>query len=473
MQKDFIKNIFSLLFINVLVKVLYIIFIDAEVQNRLGDSEYGIYFSLFNFCFLFQIILDLGIQNYNSKNIAQNRTSVETYFSYVLSTKLLLVFAFAVSLFIGAFILDYPPFYFKVITGIVIMMIVQSFFVYLRTHFSALGHFHIESRLSALDKMLMFMIIGYMLYVEREISVMRFISGQIVALSIALLITGFLLNKKFKLRLNFSLTRSNEIIKASFPYAIVLLVMTIYTRMDGVMLERMIDDNAISAGIYGAAYRLLDASNMVGYLFAMLLLPMFSNLISEHKNVMPLIEDATGLLVTLSTGLTVVCWFYGADIMSFMYVDITPTHVSCFKILMVSFWAISISYIYGALILSDGRLKTLNLVLLSGVFVNFSLNIWLIPQQGATGAAIATLITQWYVLVWQFALAVKQLKLHFRFDYTIKLISQIAIFIILGYLISEYLTYNWVVETLLFAGLGLITSILLGFFRLSTILGPK
>ena len=57
--------------LNLLVKPVAIFGIDATVQNRVGAEAYGIYFSLLNFSILFNILLDFGINNFTTKNIAQ------------------------------------------------------------------------------------------------------------------------------------------------------------------------------------------------------------------------------------------------------------------------------------------------------------------------------------------------------------------------------------------------------------------
>ena len=80
MQNRFIKNIIFLLFLNLLVKPFWILGIDREVQNLLGDSSYGIYQSIFNFSYLFYILLDLGITNFNSRNIAQDPKMLSKHF---------------------------------------------------------------------------------------------------------------------------------------------------------------------------------------------------------------------------------------------------------------------------------------------------------------------------------------------------------------------------------------------------------
>ena len=56
MQKKFLTNLGFLLLVNLLIKPFYILGIDAEVQNAASGGEYGLYFALFNFTFLFNIL---------------------------------------------------------------------------------------------------------------------------------------------------------------------------------------------------------------------------------------------------------------------------------------------------------------------------------------------------------------------------------------------------------------------------------
>ena len=72
MNSRFLKNIIFLLFINLLVKPFWILGVDRTVQNLVGDANYGTYLAIFNFSYLFYIILDIGLTNFNSKNIASS-----------------------------------------------------------------------------------------------------------------------------------------------------------------------------------------------------------------------------------------------------------------------------------------------------------------------------------------------------------------------------------------------------------------
>ena len=72
MRKKFIINLAFLLLLNLLIKPFWIFGVERSVQNIVGSAEFGFYFSLFNFSLLLNIILDLGITNFNNRNISQN-----------------------------------------------------------------------------------------------------------------------------------------------------------------------------------------------------------------------------------------------------------------------------------------------------------------------------------------------------------------------------------------------------------------
>lgn len=93
MQKKFLSNLFLLVVLNLLIKPFFILGIDAEVQNRVGEIEYGNYFALLNFSFLLNILLDLGITNYNTRNIAQHPQLIEKHFSKIFWLRMVLFFS--------------------------------------------------------------------------------------------------------------------------------------------------------------------------------------------------------------------------------------------------------------------------------------------------------------------------------------------------------------------------------------------
>src|SRR5215510_14892819 len=105
MQKVFFRNLIFLVALNILIKPLWILGIDRTVQNVVGSSYYGIYFVLFNFSMLTQILLDIGISNYNNRYLARNESELIGHLSNIFSIKILLAIIYiSITLLLGLLI---------------------------------------------------------------------------------------------------------------------------------------------------------------------------------------------------------------------------------------------------------------------------------------------------------------------------------------------------------------------------------
>jgi len=349
------------------------------------------------------------------------------------------------------------------------ILVLTSFLSYLRSHFSALGKYSHEAWLSGLDKLLMIVVLGYFLFIKNEISIHLFIGGQIIALLISCLVFIFYLRGIFALSIRFSLKETLALIKKTIPYALVLLLMTLYTRLDGVMLERLLDDNAYSAGVYARSFRLLDAANMIAILFATLMLPMFSKLMNDRIQLKSLVEEVSRLLFVVCLMVCMVSWFYAKDIMDFIYINNTSEHYLVFKFLLLSFFAMGMSNIFGCLFLASQKLKQINILFFVGILMNLSLNYILIPERGAYGAVVATLVTQFFVFIGQAVLAIQVFKLKFHYSTLMgfALISVASFFIFKTF--NIYIHWSWMIALLMISFLMLVLAFFFLFLRFSVV----
>ena len=78
------------------MKPFWIFGIDRTVQNVVGADQYGFYFSLFSFSLLLNILLDVGITNFNNRAIAQEPSLISEYFSNIIVLKFLLGIVYAI-----------------------------------------------------------------------------------------------------------------------------------------------------------------------------------------------------------------------------------------------------------------------------------------------------------------------------------------------------------------------------------------
>ena len=416
MKRKFIWNLFLVIILNLLIKPFYILGIDAEVINRVGASVYGNYFALINFSFLLNIILDLGITNYNVKNIAQHHQLLDKHFSGIITLRILLVILYLVATFLIGLCIGYEWVQFKILFLLAINQALVAFILYIRSNLAGLHLFVQDSLISILDRILLIIICSVLLWgglFDTPFQIEWFVYAQTIAYLITLLLCFLLVVRQtatFKFTWNkvFAIL----ILKKSLPYALLILLMTIYYRIDSIMLERLIDDNSTQAGIYAQAYRFFEASNMLAYLFAALLLPIFSRMLKAGESVYELVGFSFKILMGFALILSVFCCFFSYEIMDFRYTNYVMESSSVFTILMVCFICVSSTYIYGTLLTANGNLFYLNIVAGFGVVFNIILNIILIQKYQAFGSALASLATQFLTGVAQIFLCIYIFKLN-------------------------------------------------------------
>ena len=402
MNKEFFKNILFLIAVNLLIKPLYIFGIDRTVQNRVGESVYGVYAALFSFAFLLQIVNDFGVQNFNSREIAQNRHLLTRYLSGILSLKIILSVVYLIVLLAAAFIVRYDKSQFSMILSLGLYNILLSLNIYLRSNVASLGLYRMNSFLSVFDRLLLLFICPILLWVEpfrSSFQIEWFVHAQNFSLIINILIAFSVCYRRVEwFRISFNRPFLVSILRGAMPYALAIFLMTIYTRTDMVMLERMLVDGDRQAGIYISGYRLLDAVNVLGILFAGLLLPMLSRQIKEGESVTALLRFSFKLIMVAALTCAGTVWFFRADIMQLLYREATPFSGDVLGILMCSFVAISGTYIYSTLIGAAGAVNRMNRTFIIAFVLNIVLNIVLIPSYKALGAAYSTFFTQFFVL---------------------------------------------------------------------------
>jgi len=466
-KRKFITNLALLLLLNFLVKPFWVLGIDRTVQNVVGAEAYGFYFSLFSFSLLLNMILDIGITNFNSRNIARNQHLLSKYLSNIVSFKFLLaIIYFAVSI-VTAWLLGYNPAQMKMLFLLIFNQFIASFILYFRSNLSGLHLFKTDSILSVLDRFLMILICGILLWGGVTSSPFRiewFVYAQTAAYLLTALVSFMInLTKADFFKPRFDLHNFLDILKQSYPFALLSLFMVFYYRVDGVMLERLLPNGKFHVGLYAQGYRILDAAAMVGFLFAGLLLPIFSRMIKQKENVESLTQISFLLLIVPTAIVSFSCIFYKSEIMDLLYKSHVDASADILAILMVGYAGISTSYIFGTLLTANGNLKEMNRLAGISVLVNVVLNFVLIPKYFALGSAIASMITQLVTALVHVLMVYRKLAFSFNGRLIVRLLIFFAVLIPLGLLIKNF-PFPWYVGALLFVLTGLLFSFILRLF---------
>lgn len=420
LRRAFITNILLLVFVNLLIKPFFIFGIDLTVQNRAEPGAYGLYFALLNWTYLFQIINDFGLQNYNTRHVSSHPHLLEKYFPNLLIIKILLsIVYFFVALLAARFAGGYDYGALWLLAVLLANQVMVQIILFLRSSIAGLGFYRTDSLLSSLDKLLMLIFCGAALWWHGQTQagtafpVMWFALAQTLALVCTVAVVYGVLWSKSSLPLKPQLLTNLKtgwpvirlLFRKSLPFAIVILLMSAYTRLDGILLERLLSDGAYHADVFAGGYRLLDALNMFGYLFASLLLPMFTRLIAKREPVWPLTLTGFQLIWVGSFTACVAIMSNSHDLIALMFPEKTDHfyRVEVCNVLIWCFLAVCVTYIFSTLLTAGEHLKAMNRIFVVGLLIDLVLDLTLIPHFQALGAAIAALSTQAFValgMVW-------------------------------------------------------------------------
>ena len=454
MKKKFVSNLLLVLILNVIIKPFYILGIDAEVLKLTEQNDpgsYGTYFSLLSLSFIFNIILDMGVNTFNTRNIAQNSQLIQKHFSGIFTLKIFLSIIYLIVIIVFGIIFSYSIDNLKWLIIIGLNQILIAFILFIRSNLSALLMFSQDSFLSVTDRLLLIFFCGYFLWAKSTnqiVSIEFFILSQTLAYMITASVGFFMLYQKtryfrFKWDLPFFLT----IIKKSLPYALLIFLMSIYYYSDVVMIERIRGN--VEAATYAHGYRFFMAFNMLGVLFAGLLLPIFSKLIKQNKEINSITWVAFKLIFLSSLIIAISIWFNKEEIIHWRYkISGVSLHNSSttFGWLIISFIAVSFNYVFGTLLTAYGRLKPMNIIALFGVTVNVVLNIILIPNYGSIGAAFASMITQFFTLFAQLYLCYKFFLKNLKVSSYLPLIYFLLIFLLIIIYQESIEVFNWKIK---------------------------
>ena len=191
------------------------------------------------------------------------------------------------------------------------------------------------------------------------------------------------------------------------------------------MLERLQGANgAMETGIYAQGYRIMESLNNIGYLFAGILLPLFTYRITQKIEIKTLLKSGVSIIFSVSISIIVCLFKYKLDIMQLLY-NTSNVYYSAevFGYLLLNFFPVAILYVIGTLLTANQNFKLMIYTLVIAVVINISLNFYLITNFGAKGAGQATLITQLFMLVCYMVYCIRIFKIKLNVMYLLQLIA--------------------------------------------------
>ena len=468
--KKFINQVSLLIILNLIVKLIWVFFIERNIQIKVGFAEYGLYYSIFNFTLVLSVIADPGLSNFMVKTMA-NSHQKDHRFDF-LFIKLALSAVYLAFTLITAYLLNYTSYLLLLV--LIGYQVLWSFLIYLRSYLKVNQLFYLDAVFSVLDKLLLVLALFPVLAFADDFiwSTIFYAICQLVTLLISVLVCAIVLHKnKIGIFKTYGLKLDFTLIKPLIPFAIFAFLVLAHQKIDSVMLEKLALNGPLENGIYGAAYRFLDAATMVPILFATFLYPLLVNLISEQKMFDNLVNNSMKLLGAFSIIISIGAWFYRGQLMKLFYGEAFNQNLALvFGLLMFTVIFQTVYYVYSSVFTANNNLKLLSYISVFGLVLNIVLNVILIPIYSALGAAISNLTSFGFMgLVYVFAYSQ---YFHYKPNYTnwFKLFL-LATLMCLTAIFLNYLLLNWLFSLMLLLIAGLAISLILKLIHVKDLRG--
>lgn len=190
----------------------------------------------------------------------------------------------------------------------------------------------------------------------------------------------------------FDLNKAKEFINKSWKLILSFIFVTIYLKIDQVMLGWMIDDREV--GIYSVAVRLSELWYFVPIAIISTITPELINTRKESYKLYTIkLQKLYDVLFVIAITMVLLISFFSEQVITTLYGD---AYFQSASILVVHIWAgifISMRNLFSRWIIMENLLILSLYTEIFGALLNVGLNFIFIPQYGAFGAAITTLIS--------------------------------------------------------------------------------
>ncbi len=195
-------------------------------------------------------------------------------------------------------------------------------------------------------------------------------------------------------KLSFSIARGKEMLGRSYHYIIAGAMVSIYGQTDKLMLKQMLDK--ASVGYYTTATTICG---MWTFVLAAIIDSMYPTIISAHKeedkkDFLRLNKQLYAIVFYVSVGVSLLFCFCGDFAVGLLYGEKYAPAAAPLKVIT---WYTAFSYLgtaRNAWIVCEHKQHMLKYIYIVAAVTNVILNAVLIPIAGATGAAVASLVTQ-------------------------------------------------------------------------------
>lgn len=380
--------------------VLLVFFLQARgmAAHSGGSDDYGRFTLLVFMAALTSFVVDLGFRPLFIREAAQKPELLSPYLNRILSLKLVMA-APALLILLAATRVLLPGYEYAVLATLALLL-GASFSNQMRATFYAVGALHHEF-ISTIAETLV-LLGGTVAAVALRLDFTAYLWAYAASYGFTIVYAAAVTARAFghRFRFDLDLRRLFEMGRESMPFALTYVISALYYKVDGVLLNLMAPsaDRVGVVGLYGVAYKFLDAATFIPQALLDPVYPALSRLAGSDRLESAAVK-AYKMLAAAAVPVAAILVVLARPIVRYTTGPGYEGAAVILQVLAVSvvFLFVNNTFIYT--LNAMGRQRESTRLAVQSLAVNVVLNVLLIPRHsalygGAMGAAWATVLTE-------------------------------------------------------------------------------
>jgi O-antigen/teichoic acid export membrane protein len=434
----------------------------------LGTKGYGDYTMIYEFLAFFGVIADLGLFTIAVREMSRDEEQTPIIIGNVLSMRTFLSIIAMLMAIISVWLI--PAYKGSLVPMGVSIAAITVWLSLINGSLTSILQVHLKMQYASWT-----MFVGkivsvlYMLFVifiayknPSDTSFIHLIFAGNIGNLVMTIYTWYYASKLAKIRHRFDWYVWKNVLIASVPYGIALVLNTVYFRINSIFISFIRGNEEV--GLYGVAMRILEAISIVPLYFMNAVLPVLTRAIKEQSDKYQKIIQYSFEFLTMASWPLVA----GGYVLSYplIFIISKPEFMSrvsdgfygsdsALRILLFASLFSFINILFQFIIIAVGKQTKLFWVSLIAVIANVLINLYSVPRFGFRGAALTSVICEFVMTCGLFYLSHKYLTYHFKYWATIKAaLSAIVMGIIIKLLFAPLYSViqNWSVFVLIVLG---------------------
>ena len=366
-------------------------FINIYVIRYLGPSQFGLLSYAISFVMLFSAIAALGLDNIVVRDLVKESEKRNELLGSAFFLRLIGAVISLLLIALGVVLTSESSYNIILISIIAVSSIFQAFNVidfYFQSTVKIKYSVYVRTFAFIIPTVIKLFLIIY----KYELIYFAIVTSlENILMSIGFIVV-YQFNKLKIFQWQVTKSRALQLLKDSWPLILSGLVISIYMKIDQIMIKKMLTDTEV--GLYAAAVKISEAWYFIPLSISSSLFPAIINA-KKNSEILYLnrLQKLYDLLAGIAIAISVPVTFWAGDIINIL---LGVKYLPAASVMTIYIWAgvaVFLSVASSQFLVSENLTKVAFLRSFIGMIINVILNLIFIPSMGIVGSAWATLFS--------------------------------------------------------------------------------